>query len=116
MGSILGTIKKMVGYELDYTVFDDDLIVFINSDIRKLNQLGVNNGAFSVTGMNETWEDYLGEKIDLYRTVMSHIYISVKLMHDPPANSFTITNYKEELKELEFRIQVDSETPPEEWR
>lgn len=116
MDSILGTVKQMIGYEQDYTFFDEDLVVLINSDIRKLNQLGVGNARFVITGMDETWSDYLGDRMDLYPGVKSHLYISAKLIHDPPSNSFTITNYKEELKELEFRIQVDSETPPEEWR
>ena len=43
MDSILRTIKKMIGgvEDDDFTGFDTDLIVHINSALRILNQLGV---------------------------------------------------------------------------
>lgn len=39
--SILNTIKKQLGITEDYTVFDSDLIVHINSVFLTLSQLGV---------------------------------------------------------------------------
>lgn len=111
MESILDTIKMMIGYEPDYTPFDTELIELINSSIRKLNQLGVGKSKFSITGSTETWQDFLGESCDLFVDAKTYIFMNVKLLHDPPSNSFIVNIYKEELKELEWRMNVDYETP-----
>ena len=39
--SILNTIKKMLGLDANYTTFDTDIIVHINSALMTLTQLGV---------------------------------------------------------------------------
>ena len=39
--SILDTIKQLLGIQYDYTAFDTDIIVHINSAFMALNQLGV---------------------------------------------------------------------------
>ena len=41
MESILTSIKKLVGIAEDYTVFDTDFIIYINSAFATLNQLGI---------------------------------------------------------------------------
>ena len=41
MDSILTSIKKLLGIAEDYTHFDDDIIIHINSAFSSLNQLGV---------------------------------------------------------------------------
>ena len=39
--SILNSVKKMIGISSDYKVFDQDLIVHINSVFMILHQLGI---------------------------------------------------------------------------
>ena len=41
MESILTSIKKLLGIPEDYTAFDDQIIIHINSVFMILNQLGV---------------------------------------------------------------------------
>ena len=41
MESILTSIKKMLGLSKDYTQFDDDIIMHINTVFLNLTQLGV---------------------------------------------------------------------------
>ena len=41
MDSILDTIKKLLGIQPEYTSFDEDIIVGINSAFAALNQIGV---------------------------------------------------------------------------
>ena len=48
--SILVTVKKMLGIPADYTAFDVDVIVLINSTLMTLRQLGVGPDSFTVTG------------------------------------------------------------------
>ena len=67
--SILNTIKKMRGMDAEYTAFDTDIIVHINSCFMKLNQLGVGPEIpFSITGKNTTWTSFFGAYGDLEAT------------------------------------------------
>lgn len=111
MDSIFDTIKLMLGYAVDYTPFDVELIGLINSSIRKVNQLGVGLQNFIITGRSETWDDFLKDTLEMFATARTYIFLNVKLLHDPPTNSFLITNIKDEMKELEWRMCVDSEIP-----
>jgi hypothetical protein len=66
MDSILTSIKKLLGLESDYTHFDTDIIIFINSVLLSLNQFGVGpEDGFLVTGSNETWTDFIGDRKDI---------------------------------------------------
>ena len=46
--SILTSIKKLLGLTEDYTAFDDQLIIHINSVILVLKQIGVCDTAYTV--------------------------------------------------------------------
>ena len=60
--SILNDIKKLLGIAPDYTNFDTDIIININSVFMILNQLGVGpKEGFKITGANETWDNYIDE-------------------------------------------------------
>ena len=104
--SILGTIKKMLGLEPSYTVFDEDVMVLINSCIREIYQLGVGDETFSVTGHDQTWSDYLGAASGLYDDVKSYIYYKVRIAFNPPSNSFITSSFQELIKENAFRILI----------
>ena len=53
--SILESIKKMLGLLKDYTAFDTDIIIHINSVFTILTQLGVGpKEGFKITGYDET--------------------------------------------------------------
>lgn len=81
--SILATIKKMIGIERDYTQFDQDIIVLINSYIKELYQIGVGPENFAITGHDQTWEDYLGANSGLYDDVKSYIFYKTRIMFNP---------------------------------
>ena len=109
--SILTTIKKLLGIAEDDTSFDTDVIVHINMAINVLFQLGVGpSTGFSITGATETWSDYISDMSKL-EMVKTYIYLKVKLVFDPPAQSRVIESYENQIKELDFRlnVQVDPE-------
>lgn len=110
--SILITIKKMLGITADYTAFDTDIIVFINSAMMTLQQLGVGplNG-FTVTGSDDSWSDFIPADVML-EGVKNYIYLSVKTMFDPPANSFVMEAMKQKMEELEWRLRDQAELFP----
>ena len=101
--SILLTMRKMLGPSEDYTYFDPDLIIHINSCLSVLHQLGLN--AFKVTGETETWQDYLGDRIDLEQ-VKLYMFFKIKTMFDPPQSSFVLESYKKEADRLEWYINA----------
>lgn len=104
--SILLSIKKMLGLNEDYDVFDPELIIHINTVFGTLHQLGVGpEEQFRISGDNETWLDFDtdGEQID---EVKSYIYLRVRLLFDPPSSSFVLSSFQEQLKELEWRLNV----------
>lgn len=112
MESILTSIKKMLGIEKDYTQFDPELIVFINSVFGILFQLGVGRDhkyQFAISGYDEEWEDFID--VNEIETVKSYIYMKVKLLFDPPTSSTVMSSYQELIKEFEWRCNVATETP-----
>ena len=106
MGSILTSIKIMLGLGSDYTPFDNELVIFINSALSKLTQLGVGpDEGFVLVDLTETWDDLLGDLTNL-EMVKNYIYIDVRLLFDPPGNSFIVDAFKKQQEELAWRITV----------
>lgn len=102
--SILNTIKSMLlGSGMDVTDFDTDLIVFINSTLSNIIQLGVSDKQFRITGPGETWDQLITNE-NILASVKEYIYIRAKLLFDPPTSSIVMEAYKEILKEDEWRI------------
>ena len=109
---ILMTIKKMLGLAEDYTAFDTDIIVFINSALMTLQQLAVGpKGGFIVTGVSETWGDFIPEGMNL-EAVKQYVYLAVKMVFDPPSNSFVMDAMKQQKEEYEWRLREQAEFYP----
>ena len=107
--SILLSVKKMLGLDKDYDVFDPELIIHINTVFGTLHQLGVGpEDQFRITGDSETWSEFdtEGEQIDEVKT---YIYLRVRLLFDPPSSSFVLSSFKEQLQELEWRLNVKAD-------
>ena len=101
--SILDSIKAQLGYG-ESTDYDTELIIFINTAFAALNQLGAGpTTGFSISSNVEKWNQFLGERTDL-EFIKSYIFLKVKLMFDPPNNSFLVDAIKTQISELEFRI------------
>lgn len=109
MESILTSIKKLLGIEEEYEAFDPDIIMFINSALMILNQLGVGpQKGLTITDKVSTWKDLFGDRTDI-DSVRSFVFIKTKLSFDPPANSFLVDSYNNLLKEYEWRIKEQVE-------
>ena len=106
MESILTSIKKMLGIAEEYTHFDADLIIHINSVFAILTQIGVGSSeGFSIKDENDVWEDFITEDSKL-ELVKSYTYMKVKILFDPPLISSVIESMNRMISELEWRIQV----------
>ena len=113
MESILTSIKKLLGIMSDYTNFDDDIIIHINTAFAMLNQLGVGpEGGFMIVDANSRWKDYTTEKN--LNMVKTYIYLKVRLLFDPPTSSALIESINRTLSEIEWRIFLEGDPKPEE--
>lgn len=110
MESILTSIKKLLGMTEEYTAFDTDVIMHINSTFSILRQLGFGpKEGFVIKDKKATWTDFLGDTktVELVKT---YVYMKVKLIFDPPLNSAILQAYKEAIAEFEFRGNVEAES------
>ena len=103
--SILDSIKKLLGIEAEYTQFDQDITLHINSIFAVLYQVGGidQSAVFSITSKEETWDQAIKGQ-DQINMVKSYMYARVRLLFDPPQTSFGIEALKEQAKELEVRL------------
>lgn len=111
MDSILDNTKKLLGIDKDDTSFDTDIIILINSSIISLSQMGIGppNG-FVVANKDDIWNDWLGVSTINLEGVKTYLYLKIKLIFDPPANSTVIEALNKNLSELEFRMMLAVET------
>ena len=109
MDSILTSIKKLLGIVEDYTHFDDDLIMHINSVFSILTQLGVGpSEGFMITGKNETWYEFIDSST--LEAVKTYMHYKVKLLFDPPLSSTAMEAMNRVISELEFRLNFEAES------
>ena len=106
MESILTSIKKLLGIEDEYTQFDSDLIMHINTVFLNLTQLGVGpSEGFMIEDDVAIWEDFIGDSTQL-QAVKTYVYLKVKLLFDPPLSSSVIESMNRMISELEWRLNV----------
>lgn len=105
--SILISIKKLLGISEEYTQFDDDIIMHINTVFLNLNQLGVGPTAgFFIEDDTAEWAEFIGDNNAQLQAVKSYMYLKVKLLFDPPLSSSVIESMNRMIAELEFRLNV----------
>lgn len=108
MDSILTSIKKLLGVGEEYTHFDADIIMHINSVIFVLTQIGIGPvDGFSITSKDQTWDDFLQGRINI-ESVKSYVYLKVRLLFDPPNNSFLVEAIERQISEHEWRLNITS--------
>ena len=114
--SILTSIKKLLGITEEYDTFDQDIIIHINTVFMNINQLGIGpSEGFRIENKSETWDDFIDvdaepEKLVLLSAVKDYIYLKVRLIFDPPLNSAIIEAIKQQINELEWRLNIQAES------
>lgn len=108
--SILTSTKKMLGIDADYTVFDLDIITHINSALSTLSQLGVGPAVgLSIEDASSNWSDFIAGDDPFYNSVKTYVYLKVRLVFDPPAVSYVLIAAEQQIRELEWRLNVTRE-------
>lgn len=111
MESILTSIKKLLGITEEYTHFDTDIIMHINSVFMVLNQLGVGPArGFSIEDSSSYWTDFIPNADSAkLAAVKSYVYLKVKLLFDPPLSASVMDSTNRLISELEWRLNVAAE-------
>ena len=113
MDSILTSIKKMLGITEEYEHFDADLIMHINSVFMILRQLGVGpESGYQIVDKTNTWDEFNAGSVDM-ASVKSYMFLKVKMLFDPPTSGIVTNATQEQIKELEFRLNIANDT--HEW-
>lgn len=103
--SILDSVKLGVnGAASDYTAFDDQFIMHINSVFCILNDFGVGpEDGFEINSASTKWSDYLEDR-KLLNLVKNYMIDKVRLAFDPPSNSVIKQAIVDDANEMEWRI------------
>lgn len=104
--SILEETKQALGLAPDYTPFDAEIIMHINSVLANANQLGIGPDAgLLVVNSSDTWDELIGTELRLNH-VKSWMFLKVKMLFDPPAVGYVLTAMEKMITEAEWRIMV----------
>ena len=111
MDSILTSIKKLLGIAEEYTQFDSDIIIHINSVFTTLRQLGVGpSKGFYIEDETAEWTDFVSDLSDI-QAVKTYVYLKVRLLFDPASiGSATLAAYERQIQELEWRLNIVAES------
>lgn len=104
--SILDSVKKDLGIMPDYTHFDPDIIMDINTALSILTQLGVGPASgFSISDNTAEWDDFIPDDPRL-ELVKSYVSKKTKQLFDPPNTGPLSDAFNKVLDELVWRINV----------
>lgn len=106
MDGILTSVKKLLGIAEEYTQFDTDILIHINSVFLTLHELGIGPDEGFAIDEYTTWTDYISDNTLLLNAVKTYMYLKVKMLFDPSLTSSVTDLMKEEIKELEWRMNV----------
>lgn len=112
--SILNSIKKVLGIDPTYDVFDVDILMHINSVFSDLHQVGA-APASSITVLDATsvWSDFIQgkEHVEMVRT---YVALRVRLLFDPPTSAYGTESMQKQADKLEWRLSLleDVFNPP----
>lgn len=105
--TILEDIKVLCNVVPEYTAFDAQLLIYINSAFATLHQLGVGPEEGFDVDESTSWNEY----VSTFRLNFIKAYVSkkVRLMFDPPSSSFALEEIRKQIAEDEWRINSEVE-------
>ena len=107
MSSILSDLKPLLGIEEEYTVYDKELIAYINGFLLTAWQIGLIKDRKIVVDENSEWSDVFVDEIsDRCKTWLA---MNVRMTFDPPqgAAAESIRHFIDE-ETWRLREQVES--------
>lgn len=114
MDSILTSVKKLLGLPADYEAFDPDIIMYINTVLMILSQMGVGpKESFSISDKSATWNQFIADPVKV-EAVKAYVAVKVRLLgFDVPQSSVTKEAMQNTASEMEWRLNVEHDHPEE---
>lgn len=113
LDSILYSTKKVLGLNWDYTAFDTDVIIHINTALSDLVDIGVGPAeGFAISDESATWDDFLGDNLH-YEPAKTFVWLKTKTFFDPPEGRYAIAATDGQLAQMLWRLGVNRENA--EW-
>jgi len=110
VNSILQSTKKVLGLSEDYLVFDEDILMHINTSLAVIDQLGIGPaGGFFISDDTEVWAD-IGLPDNQLNILKTYVFLKVRMLFDPPSTSFHLESMTNHIKEYEWRLNALVET------
>lgn len=112
MDSILTSVKKLLGLTADYEAFDPDIIMYINSALMVLTQMGVGpKEGFFISDKTATWDQFVEDPVKA-EAVKAYVAVKVRLLgFDVPQSSVTKEALQNTVSEMEWRLNVEHDHP-----
>ena len=109
--SILNSIKKSLGITPEYTQFDPEIIMHINSVFMFLQQIGVGpSNTYSIESDSETWTDFFSSaNVKDISAAKSLMFLKVKMLFDPPTIGSVNESYNKLIDELTWRCMIEGD-------
>ncbi len=109
--SILNSIKKSLGITPEYTQFDPEIIMHINSVFMFLQQIGVGpSNTYSIESDSETWTDFFSTaNVKDVSAAKSLMFLKVKMLFDPPTIGSVNESYNKLIDELTWRCSIEGD-------
>lgn len=104
--NILLSTKTVLNVEDESDVFDEEILIAINSAFSVLDDLGVISGV--VIEDTETWSA-LGLEDHITSMVKTYVNLKARMLFDPPTTSYLITAMEGQIKEFEIRLSLKRE-------
>lgn len=111
--SILTSIKAVLGLPAEYTAFDEDILLHINSVFSHLQQIGIGPvDGFFIEDASTGWTDYVTAGVPANQLHMqrSLVFLKVQLLFDSnTATSYVIQARERQIAEMEWRLATARE-------
>lgn len=108
MENILSSIKTMLNVEQSITAFDSELLMFINAAIAELIQGGVGPQAGLKVTSDTNWAAF-SDSTNVVGHAKQYVYCKVRLIWDPPTNSFIVNSFQKQADESYWRAYLEAD-------
>ena len=108
--SILKSIKDFVGVSEGDKVYDDEIIMYINSSFFILNQLQIGpKEIFSIENDASNWDTFLIDNTKDFQAAILFVKLKVKWLFDPPQSQAVLSALERQISEIESRLNLQAE-------
>lgn len=109
--NIIDSIKEYVGISDVDSAFDQDIVLHINTVFSTLYQLGIGKSSpYHInTEDTATWAELFSEYSNCVDFIKEYTFLRVRLLFDPPTNSYIMDSLKQTIQEMEYRLLMELE-------